>query len=1069
MRKCLPPIWLVSLFLLGIFGVSNAQAPNDWENQHITRVDTEKSTAIHASFSSQENAMMGNLEKSNFYSSLNGTWKFNWVAHPDERPMDFFKNEEKISSWDDIQVPSNWQMLGYGQPIYTNIIYPFDKNPPFIGGTNGNSVGSYFREFTIREGWQDRELFLNFDGVESAFYVWINGKKVGYAQDSRTIASFNINEYLRAGSNSLAVQVFRWSDGSYLEDQDFWRLSGIFRNVYLTARPKVYVKDFFVTTTFDKDFKHADLGVSLDLKKASNFSLNKLNVEMKLYNDKGQIVNLFGESKSAVPNMEKDNTGNLKFQFMVQNPLKWTNENPNLYTLIVSLINHKNEIIDLVSSKVGFRQIEIRGREIFINNQPLVIKGVNRHEHNPITGHYLSREQMEKEVKLLKQLNINTVRNSHYPASPYFYDLCDQYGVYVIDEANVESHGMRYGEESLAKDPSWEKAHVERMVAMVEQNKNHPSIIMWSLGNEAGNGVNMVAMEKASKAIDPTRPTHYHFSTEPIVGDIWGGGVYKNGKKQGGGRYHSVDDLIHIAGMDLDRPFIINEFAHGMGNACGNLKEYVDVFEDYKGIAGGCIWDWVDQGILKQTEDGESFYAYGGDFGDTPNDLNFCLNGILFSDLSLSPKAYEVKHCYQYADFEIDEGTTDKINVTNKYAFTNLDQFDVGWELLRDGQRIGRGAFPKIDIHAQSKGWLNIPGELESLMKRENGEYLLNINVKLNKDESWASKDFVVAENQLALSPWIADEINVNSRHKLNVRENGNQLSLESEHMHFTFDKRQGEISSYILDGKELLTQGPRLNVWRAPTDNDGCYTNLWRKKSGRAAHEWIKAGYDQAIFLVETVQNKIVSEGKVIIEVAGTLATSDSTTLADIQQQYIVTGDGTIILQTSFKPQQPQLPVLPRLGYEMKLKPGFENMSWYGRGPHENYIDRNNASLLGIYKGVVSDQFVNYPVPQENGNKTAVRWVELTNGYNTGLQISSKHPFETSVRHYSQQNLTEAAHTYELKKEDQVYWYVDFQQNGLGGNSCGPRPMTPYLFKPTDIEFELVIRPIFDKNEKNN
>ena len=745
----------------------------------------------------------------------------------------------------------------------------------------------------------------------------------------------------------------------------------------------------------------------------------------------------------------------------IEDPLKWTNETPYLYTLLIKLIDSKDQLVDLVSSKIGFRQIEIRGREIFINGQPLIIKGVNRHEHNPVTGHYITREQMEKEVKLLKQLNMNTVRNSHYPASPYFYDLCDRYGIFVIDEANVESHGMRYGEESLAKDPSWEKAHVERMVAMVEQNKNHPSIIMWSLGNEAGNGVNMVAMEKASKAIDPTRPTHYHFATEPFVGDVWGGGVYKNGKAHGQGRYHSVADLIHIDEMGLDRPFIVNEYAHGMGNACGNLKEYVEVFEQYEGIAGGCIWDWVDQGILKETEEGEAYYAYGGDFGDTPNDLNFCLNGILFSDLSLSPKAFEVKHCYQNIDFELIRGGSGKIKLTNKFLFSNLNQFAFEWELLENGLKSAEGVFAEVDIPPLESGMLPIPREAYSKMMNPGGEYLINIKAKLRQDESWAPKGFLIAEGQIALLGRFQAPLADEAKYEIQFSDNEKDVLVESEKMKLIFSKESGLIHSLSLHGSELFRQGPSLNIWRAPTDNDGCHSTLWRNESGRAAHEWVKAGYDRVELKVKDVEIDTISDSELNLKVFGQLETPNKGVLATVEQTYAISGDGTIRLKTRFHPLNGNLPILPRLGYEMQLPPAFDQMSWYGRGPHENYIDRNSSAFLGLYEGSVSQQFVNYPVPQENGNKTDVRWVKMANREGLGLQISSSKTFETSARHYSQENLTVATHTYELKAEDKVFWYVDFQQNGLGGNSCGPRPMEPYLLKAADIEFELEIIPV--------
>lgn len=1048
------------LFCITIIFLSNLSLhaqQNDWENQLITRVNTEKASAQLISFDSESKAFSGIIENSKFYQSLNGIWKFNWVENVENRPLNFYQTSKDLSSWDDIQVPSNWQMIGYGNPHYTNVTYPFDKNPPYITGPNPNNVGSYVREFSIPETWKDQEVSLRFDGVESAFYVWVNGTKVGYAQDSRTTVGFNLTPYLKSGKNTLAVQVFRWSDGSYLEDQDFWRLSGIYRDVYLVARPKIAIQDFQVITTFDSKYKDATLAIDIDLSNATAKNFKKGMVKIDLFDaDKNKI-----KSKN-VPLETITKTGHHQNVSMtMESPLKWSNETPNLYTLQVTLLNKKAEVLDRVSSKVGFRQIDIKGREIFINGSPLIIKGVNRHEHNPITGHYITKEQMLTEIKLLKQLNMNTVRNSHYPAIPYFYDLCDAYGIYVIDEANVESHGMKYDKESIAKDPTWEKAHVERMEAMVEQNKNHPSIIMWSLGNEAGNGVNMVAMEKASKAIDPSRPTHYHFSDQPIVGDIWGGGVFKNGKPNKYGRYQSVEDLIEIDRLNLDRPYIVNEVAHAMGNAMGNLKEYVEVYENYEGIAGGCIWDWVDQGILTKNVEGIPYYAYGGDFGDTPNDLNFCLNGILFSDLSLSPKAYEVKGCYQNFDFNWEtDGNPASIKVKNKHNFTNLNQYQIDWSLLKNGKPIKSGSFPTVDLKGLAETSIQTPKEILQLVKASEGEYLLNISVKTKSESAWAEKGFEIAANQLKLSDWYMSSEKTNTEDTLKIKEDTNTLAITSSSIELSFDKTQGMITSFKKNNQELLQQGPKLNIWRAPTDNDGGYSNMWRNQSQSAAKEWVDAGFEHAELKINTIETKKISKSLLEINVSGSLNTSKNETIAKINQVYTISGDGTVHLKTLFNPAKNDLPILPKLGYEIQLKEGFENMTWYGKGPFENYIDRNSAAFIGLYQNSVTDAFVNYPVPQENGNKTEVRWAQITNNNGAGLQVSSSVPFETSARHFTLDNLTKAQHTYDLKRTKEVYWYVDVQQNGLGGNSCGPIPMEQYLFNPTVIEFDFILKP---------
>jgi beta-galactosidase len=587
---------------------------------------------------------------------------------------------------------------------------------------------------------------------------------------------------------------------------------------------------------------------------------------------------------------------------------------------------------------------------------------------------------------------------------------------------------------------------------------------MWSHGNEAGNGVNIAAMNDEAHRLDTTRPTHYHFSDDPKSSDILGGGVYKGGKQHNAGRYHSVDDLEYVANSGEPRPFLLNEYAHAMGNAMGNLKEYVEVFEKYPNMIGGHIWDWVDQGILQKTDDGEEWYAYGGDFGDTPNDLNFCLNGILFSDLTLSPKAYEVKQCYQNADFSLldaDQGRVEKmILVKNKFNFTNLNSFKAEWELLRDGKSIKTGHFSALDVPPAEQLLIPIPEEITSLIQGQEGEFLLNIDLKLAEKKIWAPRNYVIAESQLTMAPWKTFPKETSFSDRVDYREKEGMIRIQSGKMYLEFDKEKGVITSFKMNGTEMIEQGPRINIWRAPTDNDGCFTNLWRRQSGRASHEWIGAGYHQAMLHPDDVKIIQESEDLVVVHVIGSLMTDHNNKLATLQQTYMISGAPSVHLKTLFTPEQEEIPVLPRLGYEMVLKPGFDQISWYGRGPHENYMDRNSSAHLGIFRGEVSDLFVNYPVPQENGNKTGVRWVKIQDRGDRGITVTSARPFETSARHVSLDNLTEAAHTYELIKQDQVFWYIDFQQNGLGGNSCGPRPMSQYLLKPEPIEFNFTIAP---------
>ena len=1060
MKKTIKYLAFFSLSLACIgLGTTRFTQYNDWENPSVTRVNTTQPSANLTSHPIEEILSSNIGDNFTNYLSLNGVWYFNWVPLPDQRPIDFYRDEFEVKNWDTIRVPSNWQMKGYGTPIYTNIEYPFEKNPPRIIGPNGNPVGSYKRYFDIPSNWDDKEIFLRLDGVESAFYIWINGQKVGYAQDSRTTAEFNITRFLKPNQNNVSVQVFRWCDGSYLEDQDFWRLSGIYRDIYLVARPQVFFEDLFIKTDFDTDYQDANLDIELLLNNQVNSKKFRGTIEFLLEDMDSKSIQL-NKNKMGIK-LAKKNSKTLSTTYTIHRPKPWSGESPYLYSLTVILRDRQQNIIDQISSSVGFREVTIRDRQIFLNDRPLIIKGVNRHEHNPETGHYLSRSQMEKEVQLMKQLNINTVRNAHYPASPYFYDLCDEYGIYVIDEANVESHGMRYGEESLAKHPAWKKAHVERMEYMVHQNKNHPSIIMWSLGNEAGNGINMKAMDDAAHQIDDTRPTHYHFTNAPFVGDVLGGGVFKNGKKNNFGRYHTVQDLIKIAQLEnLDRPFIVNEFAHAMGNACGNLKEYVDVFDEYDGISGGCIWDWVDQGLLKYTDSGEPFYAYGGDYGDTPNDLNFCLNGILFSDLSLSPKAYEVKSCYQPIDAEIDSKNERRIVLTNKHLFTNLKTYIVKWELLSNGKSVLSSVLDPLDIPPLKNTSVEIPLQVFNKMKGALGEYFLNVGVHLTSDQKWARKGYPVAACQIQLqSPQNNPTTEITD--DIDFTEDVKYFKVQTDEYQVRINKESGMVASLHLDNSEILKDQMQFNIWRAPTDNDGCDQSMWRKNRSQAVHSWIQYGLDSTYLQVKNIALSNSSQNK--IDIKAELINRNEESIAEIILNYTFFSSN-IRLGTRFIPSE-NLPVLPRIGYEIPIDSSLKYFSWYGRGPHENYIDRNSSAHVGSYNTTVDDLFVNYPVPQENGNRTGIRWVAANSMNGQGVKVTASTHFEFSARRYGQRNLTSANHTYELSPDDKIYWYIDYKQNGLGGNSCGPKPLEPYKLRPEKMEFEFTINPFKEIN----
>lgn len=1039
---------ILTLAIVLLYIVSTGQ--NDWENEQVIAINKEP---VHATFfplSSVDEAFSDGM-KSQWVQLLNGIWKFKWVPNVDERPMDFFQTDFDASVWDDIPVPANWQMHGFGTPIYTNITYPFDKNPPKIGGINRNPVGSYIRTFSVPENWDRREIFIHFDGVSSAFYIWVNGEKVGYSQGSSTPAEFNLTQYLQKGENKIAVQVFRWCDGSYLEDQDGWRLSGIFRDVYLYATPKTQIQDFFVTTDLDGEYRNADISVKINLKNYEKRTLKNGSLEFRLMDLNGKEIQVKGKSQQFVSAINPGESAEIVLNGNVSDPLKWTHETPNLYKVAVILKDNNGRITEVVACNTGFREIEIKNREVLLNGKPVMFKGVNKVEHHHIFGKYVPRDWLEKEVRLMKQYNINSIRTAHYPHDPYLYDLCDRYGILVIDEANVESHGMRYGNESLAKVPAWEKAHVQRLRSMVQRDKNHPSVVMWSHGNEAGNGVNFVAMNEEAHRLDPTRPTHYHFAELPVSSDVIGGWKRESGPVWQG-RYLEVFDLYKYQYADDPRPFILNEYAHAMGNAMGNLQEYMEAFEEVDGLIGGHIWDWVDQGILQKTADGKEWYAYGGDFGDQPNDKNFCINGIVLPDLSVTPKIMEVKRVYQNIGFGLNGNT---LKITNKNGHISLAAITFYWSVLANGEVLEKGQF-KADVGAGLTENVIIPFNAKNFDK--NKEYLLNVSARLDDKTLWSVENFEIAFDQFVLQEWNFTHGMAASDQKLSTSQTDDFIEISGEGFRFRFDKKNGFILAYELDGENIIEQGPQLEVWRAPTDNDGSYFPDGTNK--RMCKLWLDAGLKEMVnslisFNLAGVENNVVvfTAEYILKNLAGTAG-------FNYKVQYSVFSDGSFTMNPGIEPFG-ELPNLPRLGYQMAFSDTFDNFEWYGRGPHENYNDRKMSALIGKYSGTVDEQFTTYVVPQENGNKTGIRWAKLTNAKGAGLKVSGNLPLETSVHHYSTEALSDALHINELEKENKTYWHIDYRQGGLGGNSCGPMPLEKYLLKPLPVQFTLMFEPV--------
>lgn len=1039
MMKRLTSAMLAGGLCLALFASIQLSAAVEWLDPQVNKINT---VAPHSSlmpYPDEATALKATRQASPFHQSLNGNWKFNWVPKPADRPVDFFKPDFDVSAWKEIPVPSNWQMQGYDIPIYTNVPYPFPANPPMIP-ENRNPVGSYRTEFTIPDGWNGRQVFIVFDGVESAFYLWINGQKVGYSEDSRTPAEFDLTSYLKPGKNILAAEVYRWCDGSYLEDQDFWRMSGIFRDVYLFSAPKVHVRDFYVRADLDDQYKDAVLKIRAKVRNYGN-EAGDHTVEAALVNLDGSpvspAVTMSGKTGSIAAG--KENV--LELEAKVVNPKKWTAETPNLYRVLLTLKDAAGKVVEVQQCAFGFRKIEIKNAQLLVNGVAIYVKGVNRHEHDTLTGHTLTEESMIRDIKLMKQNNINTVRTCHYPDYPRWYELCDEYGLYLIDEANVESHGMGYDAKSLAKDPSWMKAHMERNIAMVERDKNHPSVIIWSYGNEAGDGVNFEAVAKWIKENEPTRPRHYERAGLAPHTDIYCP------------MYARIEQMVAYAKSNPYRPLIQCEYAHAMGNSVGNFQDYWDAIEAYPALQGGSIWDWVDQGLLKVDDKGRRWYAYGGDFGDKPNDDNFCCNGLVQADRKPNPHLAEVKKVYQYVKVTPVDLLAGKVKVRNKYAFVTLDFLDVFWELAEDGQVIQKGTLPRLNLAAGKEQELTIPFAKPQLNPAR--EYWLKVGFTLGDTTLWADKGHLLAWDQYQV-PFEVKEgifssaVEVIMMPVLTVEETSEIIRVVGGDLKVVVGKQSGAIESYQYKGKELIAKPLMPNFWRALTDNDD-----GNRAIGRLG-VWKNAGPNRKVTNV-----KVTGSGSPIrvvkITADATLPAGDS----NWENTYLIYGNGDIIVDSSFTPGS-KLPELPRLGLQGAIPKEFDTMTWYGRGPQENYWDRNTGAAVGQYSGKIEDLCHDYVKPQENGNRTEVRWVAWTNAAGEGIMAVGLPLLSVSSWTYTQENLEQAMHINNLPREDFITVNLDYKQTGVGGDdSWGAKPHTQYTLWPQNYSYMFCLRPV--------
>lgn len=1278
-NKSLSLFLMLFLIINSFSGLGAMAAPAngypEWNNNpEIFQINREPAHASFIPYGDVESALKGAdmisamLEHpSPYYRSLNGQWKFNFAPNPAARPADFYKDSYDTSAWDEIKVPGEWQMQGYDFPIYTNVTYPFWGNgnstnvqPPFAP-TEYNPVGSYKRTFTVPDDWKDRQTFISFQGVESAFYVWVNGQMVGYGEDSYTAKDYNITPYLKEGENSLAVEVYRWSDGSWLEDQDFLRVSGIQRDVFLFSTPSVHMRDFTVVTDLDSEYKDADLNIKVNVANyVSAAEPGKHTVEAMLFDAGDKPV--FAEPVQ----MNVDLKGNAEIVVSgskhVANPLKWSAEDPNLYTLVFSLKDSEGRLIETAGTRVGFREFEIKvepggsgKQQMMLNGQPIMLKGANRHESSPDTGHTLDLELMIQDIELMKQFNVNAVRTSHYPNHPFWYDLANKYGLYVLDEVNMETHGVNSTVPSNKKE--WTENIKDRANSMVQRDKNHPSVLIWSLGNEAGyansttgNGLNFKIEADFIRSLDPTRPIHYegfnHVEVTDMVSNM----------------YPAVSTLETYAKSNDPRPYIMCEYAHAMGNSVGNLQEYWDMIKKYPNLQGGFIWDWVDQAVrmkspaekLYLTDASESYQAdytgeivdrdgdvtgvlqpknivaptvtlpndakynltgsftleawikplsnaanspiiakgdtqyalktngsnqlelfvhrngswtsatatlpsnwlnnwhhvagtydgsnlrlyiddqlvgtkaftgafssnafpltigkdmekgraskmsfdkvrvynraltleelkdvsrspnentvlwmdfnkedaksspleqfeflgYGGDFGDNPNDGNFMSNGLISADRTVQPELWEVKQVYQNIWVTPVDLAAGKVNIKNEFLFTNVGEYDATWELKADNEVIQQGTLEGLDIPALTTQQVTIPYTWPEA--KPGVEYWLNISFSLKSDTLWAEKGHEIAKQQLTLPVNAPDRpvVDLGTLPELALEEQDAKLTVANDDMELSFNKSTGTIDSFTYQGVELIKEGPVPNFWKAPNDND--------RGNGMPSRTatWKQAGKNRKV--VNTTVTRI-GEKIVRIDVEGTLPT---TTVSQYKTSYTIFGNGDIVVSNYLKPGASSLPEIPEVGNMLTIPQQFENMTWYGRGPQENYQDRNTGADVGLYNGTVEDQFFPYIKPSETGNKTDVRWVALTNDEGAGIMAIGAPLVEANALHYTPEDLDGPLHPYQLTHRDDITLRINYKQMGVGGdNSWGAKPHAPYmLLANTDYTYSYTLRPI--------
>ena len=1056
------------------------QPMHSWETINNFGVNRLASRAAFTPYTDPDSARSLPAAVSTLVQSLNGAWKFHYATTPLAAPEGFEKPAFDDAAWDTLAVPSSWQMHGYGHPHYTNVIYPFPVDPPRV--PSENPTGSYRRTFVVPEAWDGLQIRLRFDGVDSCFEAYVNGHFAGMGMGSRLPHEFDVTRHVTAGVNVLAVRVYQWSAGSYLEDQDMWWLSGIFREVSLVALPQVQIADLYIVPDLDDACCDAVLHVETAVANLGDDAAAG-QLELRLCDAAGAKVAI---AKTDV-GVAAGATAAVALKMKVAAPRKWSAEDPYLYQIVATLRDAEGHVRMAVPQRVGFRKVEICDGQIRLNGSKALFRGVNRHEHHPDFGRAVPLDAMVQDILIMKRHNINAVRTSHYPDDPRWYDLCDQYGLYLIDECDVETHGFHMANWSgnPLNDPQWEAPIVDRMQRMVTRDRNHPSVVIWSLGNEAGFGCNHVQMKAVANALDPTRPIHYEGDNFVSIADMYSR-MYPSieeceqiCKAEGDLKFWWTDKVLS-ADRYAQKPFILCEYAHAMGNGPGNLKEYWEIIYREPRFAGAFVWEWIDHGIRAvrgadgvarvagapaatknqepRTKNADTFFAYGGDFGDEPNDSNFVIDGLIFPDRTPSPAMAELKQVLAPVLTEIVDAAKGKVRITNRHIFTGLDHLEAHWKLLADGEVMQNGALPLPKLAPFRSAMVTVPLELS---RHDSREFILEISYTLKSDQPWAARGHEVAFAQFpvrAAKTVVAAPVAIDRRHLPQAIETRSTITIAAPSFEMVFCKATGVLVRWQVHGQPLLVRGPRPNFWRAPTDNDGgCRGGLQK--------EWRDQGLHALQYRIESVEWAAVGDGAQRVIVKSRVAGPIVTIGIACEQIYTVQPDGTLALEFRGVPCGEWKTTWPRIGLQLRLPAALARVRWYGRGPGESYVDSRSGQRLGQWTASVDELFTNYVFPQENGNHTGTRHVTMLDPQGVGLRATAGRPFDFSAHWYDTVDLEKANHTCDLVKRDFVTLNLDYAQTGLGSNSCGPRPLPQYELKPQAFQFSLQLAPVSNRH----